>query len=59
MAKFSNIQFENFTSNYIPSSPIPKKIAEYYISHGYMERNIPLNADTCREIAKILDEGGD
>ncbi len=40
-------------------TPIPREIAKYYAEHGYAEKRIPLNADTCREIAKILDSKGE
>ena len=59
MKKYSDMQFENLANDHIPAQPIPKEIADYYIRHGYADRMIPLNADTCREIAKILDEGGE
>ena len=58
MKKYADMQFENLTDDHIPARPVPVEIAEYYMTHGYLERGIPLNADTCREIAKILDEGG-
>lgn len=49
--KFSDIEFEN------KKTPIPKEISDYYMSHKeYSENMIPLNADTCREIAEILDK---
>lgn len=49
--KFSDMEFEN------DKTPVPKEIGDYYMSHKeYLENMIPLNADTAREIAKILDE---
>lgn len=46
---FSNMKFEN------GKTPIPKEISDYYINHKeYRENMIPLNAETCKEIAKIL-----
>lgn len=59
MKKYSDLQFENLADNHIPAQPVPDEIAHYYMNHGYLEKGIPLNADTCREIAKILDEGGE
>ena len=50
---YSSIKFEN------EKTVIPTAICNYYMSHGYLEKGIPLNADTCREIARILDEGGE
>lgn len=48
--RFSDIEFEN------DKTPIPKEIIDYYSSYKKYEENmIPLNADTCREIAKVLD----
>ncbi len=52
--RFSDMEFEN------GKTPVPKEIYDYYISHEEYERNmIPLNADTCKEIAKILDSEGE
>lgn len=49
--RFSDMEFEN------GKTPVPKEIADYYMSHKEYEENmIPLNAETCREIAKILDK---
>lgn len=59
MKRYSDIQFENLTEDNKSVQPVPNEIGDYYCSHGYLEKNIPLNADTCREIAKILEEGGD
>jgi len=57
--KYSNIHWENQEIEkgkvIQEGTPIPKEIAEYYVNHGYVEKQIPLNADTCREIARILD----
>lgn len=52
---YSDMTFENLEHNPIPENPIPRAIVDYYINHGYADRMIPLNADTCRDIAKILD----
>ena len=49
--RFSDMKFEN------DKTPISKEIADYYMSHKEYEENmIPLNADTCAEIAEILDK---
>ncbi len=57
--KYSNINWKNRETEkgvvIQEGTPIPREIAEYYAEHGYAEKWIPLNADTCREIAKILD----
>ncbi len=62
-AKYSNIHWENRGAGkgtvLQEGTPIPKEIAKYYAEHGYAEKWIPLNADTCREIAKILDLKGE
>lgn len=53
--KFFDMEFEN------DKTPVPKEIYDYYISHEEYEKNmIPLNANTCIEIAKILnyEKGG-
>ena len=48
--RFSDMEFEN------EKTPIPKEIGDYYMNHKeYSENMIPLNADTCKKIAKILD----
>lgn len=58
--KYSEMKFENISddgSNADKITAIPKEIWDYYISHKeYEEKKIPLNADTCREIAGILDK---
>lgn len=58
--KYSEIKFDNISddgSNANKITTIPKEIRDYYISHKeYKENMIPLNAGTCREIAKILDK---
>lgn len=49
--RFFDMEFEN------DKTPVPKEIWDYYCSHKeYSENMIPLNSDTCREIAKILDK---
>lgn len=58
MGKYSNIKWENQeTENGAiiqEGTPIPSEIWQYYIAHGYDAKGIPLNADTCREIAELL-----
>ncbi len=52
---YSDMTFENLEHDHVPENPIPGAIIDYYMNHGYADRMIPLNADTCRGIAKILD----
>lgn len=48
--KFSDMEFEN------GKTPIPKEIGDYYMNHKEYEKYmIPLNAETCRNIAQVLD----
>lgn len=49
--RFSDMEFKN------GKTAVPKEIGDYYMSHKEYEKHmIPLNADTCREIAEILDK---
>lgn len=59
--KYSNITWETPDSviEGTPVNDIPREVIEYYMSHEYMERGIPLSADTCREIAKIFNKGAE
>lgn len=60
--KCSNIHWKNReTENSTviqEGTPISREIAKYYAEHGYAEKQIPLNAYTCREIEKIIDKEG-
>ena len=47
---FSDVQWEN------EKTPLPKEIWDYYANHQEKYHEIPLNAETARKIAKILDE---
>ena len=58
MGKYSNIKWENqeIENGVVvqQGTPIPKEIADYYMKPGYAVKGIPLNADTCREIAELI-----
>lgn len=58
MGKYSNIEWKNRKEKngvvIQEGTPIPKEIIEYYKKNGYVERGIPLSADTCREIAELV-----
>ena len=58
MGKYSNIKWENqeIENGVVvqQGTPIPKEVADYYMKHGYADKGIPLNADTCREIAELI-----
>ena len=56
--KFSEMKFENLNCGCkeTPTTEIPKEIVEYYMSHEYANAGIALSADTCKEVAKILDK---
>lgn len=51
MGKYSDIKWQNDG----PPSLLPE-VLDYYIANGYREREIPLNADTAKEICIKLDE---
>jgi len=61
--KYADIHWENRETKcgivIQEGTPIPVEIADYYVKNGYAEKQIPLNADTCREIARILDSEAD
>lgn len=58
MSKYYDIKWENREEKngvvVQEGTPVPQEIADYYTKHGYADRGIPLNADTCREIAELL-----
>lgn len=58
MGKYTNIKWEERIEKdgviVQEGTQIPIEIQEYYIAHGYDLRGIPLNADTCKEIAELL-----
>jgi hypothetical protein len=37
-----------------PLISIPQEVIKYYEEHGYLEKGIPLSADTCNEIYEKL-----
>lgn len=61
--KYSDIHWENREAKcgmvIQEGTIVPREIADYYVENGYAKKQIPLNADTCREIAKILDSEAD
>lgn len=51
--KLTEIKYENDVT------PVPKEIIDYCMNHYEEYKEIPLNAETCKEIAKIIDDSAE